>query len=160
MKLSPLNPGLPVHLLLITTILPASGRNEKAVDADSDGIPREWEESRGMSDRDAADARVDFDRDGLTNFEEYLSGGLPWGKYSFHRFALPPPPGGIKPEEVEACEPVAWNRNGTVLVAVFLRGGGWRLYRWMPEHGAAGIMELTPAPSGSIRGLSDMRAGG
>lgn len=40
-------------------------------DRDGDGIPNRWESSHGMNPSRAADARADFDKDGLTNLQEY-----------------------------------------------------------------------------------------
>lgn len=45
-------------------------------DADGDGIPTRWERNHGMRPFYAADARADFDRDGLRNLGEYRQGGL------------------------------------------------------------------------------------
>lgn len=45
-------------------------------DLDGDGIPNRWERTHGMNPRNAADARADFDRDGLVNLAEYRLGGL------------------------------------------------------------------------------------
>jgi hypothetical protein len=42
-------------------------------DADSDGMPDEWETSRGLNPRDPADGPRDRDNDGYTNVEEYLN---------------------------------------------------------------------------------------
>ena len=47
-----------------------------AADADGDGIPNRWERNHGMNPRNAADARADFDKDGLRNLGEYRRGGL------------------------------------------------------------------------------------
>jgi hypothetical protein len=40
-------------------------------DRDGDGIPNRWERTHGMNPFKAADAKADFDRDGLTNVREY-----------------------------------------------------------------------------------------
>jgi uncharacterized protein (DUF1800 family) len=42
-----------------------------AADADSDTLPRWWEEDNALSDSNAADAATDLDRDGLTAVQEY-----------------------------------------------------------------------------------------
>lgn len=44
-------------------------------DTDGDGISNRWERSHGMNPRNAADARADFDKDGLRNLGEYRKGG-------------------------------------------------------------------------------------
>lgn len=41
-------------------------------DADSDGMPDEWETKHGLNPKNAADASLDRDNDGYTNIEEYL----------------------------------------------------------------------------------------
>ncbi|MEY4916462.1 MAG: hypothetical protein RL616_375, partial [Verrucomicrobiota bacterium] len=43
-------------------------------DADSDGLPRWWEEQNHLSDTNAADAASDADGDGLTALQEYNGG--------------------------------------------------------------------------------------
>lgn len=47
------------------------------VDADTDGLPRWWEQAHQFSDTHAADAAQDTDEDGLTNAQEYARGTLP-----------------------------------------------------------------------------------
>ena len=47
------------------------------VDADEDGMPRDWEALYGLSDQNPDDADVDSDGDGLTNLEEYAAGTDP-----------------------------------------------------------------------------------
>lgn len=42
-------------------------------DTDGDGLPDEWELSRGLNIRDASDGNGDSDDDGYTNLEEYLN---------------------------------------------------------------------------------------
>lgn len=56
--------GLPAALAL-------NPAQAAAGDRDGDGIPNRWERNHGMNPRNAADARADFDRDGLTNLREY-----------------------------------------------------------------------------------------
>ena len=46
-------------------------------DADSDGIPDEWETSHGLNPRDPADAAADANGDGYTNIEDFLNGTDP-----------------------------------------------------------------------------------
>ncbi len=43
-------------------------------DADSDGLPDQWESSRGLNPRDPADASKTGGPDGYTNIERYLNG--------------------------------------------------------------------------------------
>ncbi|WP_242696407.1 pectate lyase family protein [Longitalea luteola] len=42
-------------------------------DADSDGMPDEWEKKNGLNPNNAADASQDRNKDGYTNIEEYLN---------------------------------------------------------------------------------------
>jgi hypothetical protein len=42
-------------------------------DADKDGMPDEWEMSKGLNPKNAADASLDRDNDGYTNIEEFLN---------------------------------------------------------------------------------------
>jgi pectate lyase len=43
------------------------------LDTDNDGMPDDWETSRGLNPRDAADGPADWNKDGYTNVEEYLN---------------------------------------------------------------------------------------
>jgi len=47
------------------------------VDTDNDGMPDSWEQQYGFNINDPADAALDFDGDGSTNLQEYLSGTDP-----------------------------------------------------------------------------------
>jgi hypothetical protein len=58
-----------VSALLITGA--ATAAHGASSDADGDGIPTRWEKSHGMNPHRAADAKVDFDEDGLSNLREY-----------------------------------------------------------------------------------------
>ncbi len=75
MKLSHALSTCAVAALMITgaTGVPADAASS---DRDGDGIPNRWESSHGMDPLRAADARADFDRDGLVNVREYRLGGL------------------------------------------------------------------------------------
>ena len=46
-------------------------------DADSDSLPRYWEEDHGLSDTNPADATLDPDKDSLTNYQEFVLGTEP-----------------------------------------------------------------------------------
>ncbi len=46
-------------------------------DFDHDGLPDVWETARGLNTNSSADANLDLDVDGLTNYQEYLAGTEP-----------------------------------------------------------------------------------
>ena len=46
-------------------------------DADSDGMPDEWETKHGLNAKNASDACLDRNKDGYTNIEEYLNSVVP-----------------------------------------------------------------------------------
>ncbi|MFV8781666.1 hypothetical protein ACNKU7_04510 [Microbulbifer sp. SA54] len=48
-----------------------------SMDYDRDGIPREWEQLYGLHDEDLYDGASDFDSDGLTAYQEFISGTNP-----------------------------------------------------------------------------------
>ncbi|MGA4644215.1 pectate lyase family protein [Limisphaera sp. 4302-co] len=54
-------------------------RGEPYPDADSDGMPDEWERRHGLDPRNPADASTDLDGDGYTNIEAFLYGLDPRG---------------------------------------------------------------------------------
>lgn len=43
------------------------------LDADSDGLPNDWEKKYGLNPNNPADAAEDTDKDGFTNLEEYVA---------------------------------------------------------------------------------------
>lgn len=47
-------------------------------DFDRDGLPDVWEASRGLNTNDNADASLDLDEDGSSNYREYLAGTDPF----------------------------------------------------------------------------------
>ncbi len=64
-----------VAALLTTGI--ASAAHAAVRDSDGDGIPNRWEKRHGLNPHRAADARADFDKDGLRNLAEYRVGSDP-----------------------------------------------------------------------------------
>ena len=46
-------------------------------DTDDDGIPDQWETKYGLNPEESDDADLDFDKDGLSNLEEYKAGTNP-----------------------------------------------------------------------------------
>lgn len=57
---------------LFSTMAPAHAALR---DSDGDGIPDRWERNHGMNPFRAADARADFDKDGLKKLGEFRRGG-------------------------------------------------------------------------------------
>lgn len=46
-------------------------------DYDNDGMPDKWEKANGLNYADPTDADIDSDNDGISNYDEYLTGGNP-----------------------------------------------------------------------------------
>ncbi len=72
---------------------PSYGYAERPADwdTDHDGMPNDWEVSRGLDPNSAADGPQDADGDGYTNVEEYLNELAG---------SVPPPGGGAPPPQV------------------------------------------------------------
>jgi len=51
--------------------------DEQVSDTDGDGIPDSWENEYNMDPSDPSDADLDYDNDGLTNYDEYRRGTNP-----------------------------------------------------------------------------------
>jgi hypothetical protein len=63
---------------IITDISQVGGypeyRGEPYADADSDGMPNDWETKHELNPNDASDAAGDLNGDGYTNIEDFLNG--------------------------------------------------------------------------------------
>jgi len=68
--------GLGMALMLV----PVSGLDPQKKDTDGDGIPDGWEADHGLNPNYAADAGLDYNYNGRTNFQEYQNGSDPWNK--------------------------------------------------------------------------------
>ncbi|OHB51049.1 MAG: hypothetical protein A2Y10_17140 [Planctomycetes bacterium GWF2_41_51] len=58
---------------------PALASGQSPADSDHDGMPDEWETAKKLNPKNSNDARLDRDKDGYTNIEEYIN-WLPSGK--------------------------------------------------------------------------------
>jgi len=56
---------------------PVYSQGTPPLDTDDDGMPDDWEISRGLDPNDPADANGDRDGDGYTNIEEYINSFFP-----------------------------------------------------------------------------------
>jgi hypothetical protein len=131
--------------LLVPLVCALASSHCIATDNDTDGIPADWEELRGTSDNDASDALLDWDGDGLTNFQEYLSQGRPWGNYSVHALPWTALPVDLELEDITGTEFLAANRSGE-FVLNFLTAGGSRSFLWTPPGGLLTAPELLEVP--------------
>jgi hypothetical protein len=119
--------------------------NARATDADSDGIPSDWEALRGSSDSDPADAARDWDGDGLSLYLEYLTQGRPWGNYTLRRLPFASLPMDLPASGITASEIAAVNRSGEVVVN-FTNTSGIRTFLWTPPGGPLTATELVEVP--------------
>ena len=67
------SPGLSLDPVTLTVL----------ADSDHDGLPDDWENAHGLNPNDPADAGLDFDLDGQTNWQEYIAGTDPQDPQSF-----------------------------------------------------------------------------
>jgi parallel beta-helix repeat protein len=65
-------------------------KNDTIIDKDNDSIPDVWEIEYGLDPTNAEDALEDWDGDGFTNLDEFLSGTDPLDFTSFPGINLPP----------------------------------------------------------------------
>ena len=67
------SPGLSLDPVTLTVL----------ADSDHDGLPDDWENAHGLNPNDPADAGLDLDLDGQTNWQEYIAGTDPQDPQSF-----------------------------------------------------------------------------
>lgn len=139
---------------LLLTLAAISTGPALATDADSDGIPADWEELRGSSDSDPADAELDWDKDGLTTFQEYLTQGRPWGNYTFHPLVWTDLPNDLSTSSITWTEPLAGNRSGEFVFT--FHGTTSRTFLWNPQAStaAARLIEV-PFQEGPVIPFND-----
>lgn len=69
-----------VGIVLVLASVSVSGQHPLKQDTDGDGIPDGWEDEYGLNPDDPADAKLDYNHNGRTNFQEYKNGSDPWDK--------------------------------------------------------------------------------
>lgn len=106
-----------------------------AVDNDSDGIPGEWEEWRGLSDSDPSDALHDWDGDGLNSQLEFITQSRPWGNYNMQRLDWSLLPSNLDPSTIYNSQFITSNRSGEFIIN-FQGSFGTRSFLWTPPGGA------------------------
>ena len=72
----------PILLLVLVgmllSIASVSGLHPLKADTDGDGMPDGWEVEHGLNPNNAGDASIDYNYNGLTNFQEYKKDYSPW----------------------------------------------------------------------------------
>ncbi len=112
-------------------------------DADSDGLPDEWETQQGLnaaSGEGADGAAGDPDGDGQTNFDEYVAGTHPMQASSVFRAVAGGFGGGIG-----ITFPVAAGRRYSVSVRDTLASGDWQLLTDFGLQSTSGTLTATDA---------------
>lgn len=71
---------LGLGMVLMVMAAPVFGQHPLKTDTDGDGIPDGWEIEHGLNPNDAGDANIDYNYNGLTNFQEYKNDYDPWDK--------------------------------------------------------------------------------
>ena len=93
-------------------------------DSNNNGIPDWWEIQNSLDPAAAIDPKIDSDRDGLTDHEEYLTGTDPWDNASFFKAELALNPVSGTPEMV--FSPVSTDRLYTLEYTADVTSGSWR----------------------------------
>jgi hypothetical protein len=73
------SPGLALDPVTLTVL----------TDSDHDGLPDDWEAANGLGTNNPADAQLDFDLDGQTNWQEYIAGTDPQKPGSYLKLNYP-----------------------------------------------------------------------
>jgi hypothetical protein len=124
---------------------PSPGLPLPTPDADGDGLPDGWEQTYGTNPN-VADAHLDSDLDGLTNYQEYLAGTHPLDPQSCLRLSISPGSGSVWLEFLAVS-----NRSYSILFRDSLAGTGWSRLLDLPAHPTNrthhSLLPTTNAPS-------------
>jgi len=112
-------------------------------DSNNNGIPDWWEIQNSLDPAAAIDPKIDSDRDGLTDHEEYLTGTDPWDNKSFFSAQLTINPASGSPEMV--FNPVSTDRRYTLEYTSDVANGTWR-----PVAGMTSVQMLSSSEPGRL----------
>lgn len=125
----------------------ASAHIGAVTDHDSDGMPDDWELAYDLNVRDAADASLDNDGDGLTNLQEYAGGTSPIefdGALRWHSIAK-------DAQGILLHVMTTPNRSYTIQYRSDLSAGTWQYLKQFTATADGGLMaivdEMTGYPS-------------
>ncbi|MBN1761971.1 MAG: hypothetical protein JW878_02665 [Methanomicrobia archaeon] len=65
---------------ILMSIASVSGQHPLRADTDGDGMPDGWEVEHGLNPNNAGDASLDYNDNGLSNFQEYKEDYDPWDR--------------------------------------------------------------------------------
>jgi hypothetical protein len=125
--------------------LPTPGRERTAYDSDGDGLPDAWEEAHGTNLL-GDDGSADPDRDGLTNFQEFLAGTDPQDPTSVLRLQWLP---GAGEGGITLSFTALSNRSYAVQTRAGIPAGDWTNLVLLPGNPVDRQVTVTNRPAGS-----------